>query len=803
MFSLLKHNPTLCLCISLLLAVVLLLVASNVFAAREVSDKRECATCHIMWLKEFKQKDVSPLVAYDPMPSVESGKQDVSSTEKMCFSCHDGFVLDSRFMWKDKSHSHPVGRNPPADMRIPTSDGKTVFPLNADGKVYCGTCHTAHGVNWQDSISPIFLRVRNVNSTMCLACHLPKTDGPAKGMHPVFEHPKQVSRDLINAGARFGSDGSLICESCHLTHGAPYNRILVKDNKNSDLCQSCHVKQSQVIDTKHDIKFFSSEARKSLTGTDQSTGPCSACHVAHSAKGTALWPRAGTHNKDDPAAAACLYCHNPDGAARDRTIGDHSHPLQVSPEQTGVTTNTNTWTANTDVTKEGGNLKVLPLYNKNGHPAPINGSVSCGTCHDPHTWSPDETEKNKNITRRITKKGDGNSSFLRIAQNNQSTLCLNCHINQRKIINSPHDLSSSLLSGRDISSAWPNEDSAKTALGTCETCHRVHNASGQNLRVLPVLAAADLAGNGNPEVSLTKTWCLNCHSKDGIAEAKIVSEHSHPVGIEPDASLTRHSSLPLYSSSGEKSGKRGLIDCATCHDPHNWTEFPQLSDTEFSGEKETSHAGFLRLPVNGDSRLCLECHEKQGLVSGTDHDMRVTNSQSINILGRTVHESGLCGQCHTMHSPAMSDSLWARNPGDDELIKNRQCSSCHSKTGMAKDKTPEFKSHPEYVMAWSNTTRANFLQNKSTPDLPVFDEKGIEQQRGQITCASCHDPHQWSPRSAQGGSGKNEEGDVLSSFLRISKSEYIVCADCHGKDALYRYKYFHEKSSRAKHPLYR
>ena len=91
-----------------LFGVLLLMLTAHAQAAREVSAKRECATCHIMWLDEFKRKDIKSLIPYDPKPVTKSVKQDVSSTERMCFSCHDGFELDDRYMWKEDAHWHPT-----------------------------------------------------------------------------------------------------------------------------------------------------------------------------------------------------------------------------------------------------------------------------------------------------------------------------------------------------------------------------------------------------------------------------------------------------------------------------------------------------------------------------------------------------------------------------------------------------------------------------------------------------------------------------------------------------------------------
>ena len=146
--------------------------------------------------------------------------------------------------------------------------------------------------------------------------------------------------------------------------------------------------------------------------------------------------------------------------------------------------------------------------------------------------------------------------------------------------------------------------------------------------------------------------------------------------------------------------------------------------------------------------------------------------------------------------------MWAREPAKAALDVEKMCLSCHAKGKIAEDKIPLQLRHPDDVSVWSNRVREKRMTNKSLPDIPVFDDKGDRAHIGLITCLSCHDPHQWQPGKYQAGDGKNHEGDAMTSFLRNSDSELIICADCHGADAIFRYKYFHGETSRKKHPLY-
>ena len=282
------------------------------------SANRECSICHIMWLDEFKREDVKPLIPFDPLPLEKTGKQDVVSTDRMCFSCHDGFVLDSRFLWKKNRHNHPVGVVPTDDVTIPTSQGKVVFPLNEDGKLYCGSCHTAHAQDWDPNNASLFLRLDNSNSNICTACHLNRVDGLAKGNHPINKKLKELPPSLLKVGSKFTDNNEVICQSCHIAHGSGNIKMLAKPNQNSDLCASCHTKQARVRNTKHNMSVMAPDSLNTRDRVVTEFGPCSACHIPHKARGTVLlWSRPISVEKDQ-GSAYCLSCHKAGGIAREK-----------------------------------------------------------------------------------------------------------------------------------------------------------------------------------------------------------------------------------------------------------------------------------------------------------------------------------------------------------------------------------------------------------------------------------------------------------------------------------------------------
>jgi predicted CXXCH cytochrome family protein len=991
-------------------------------AARLPSANRECATCHIMWLADFKRTDVETLIPYDPTPLEDFGKVDVVSTRRMCFSCHDGFVLDSRFIWEKGKHAHPVGVKPSEKVEIPLVEGKELFPMNGDGKMYCGTCHTAHGVDWEQNESAVFMRVTNDDGKLCLSCHDNKPVKPEKGGHPVFQKKvNDIPATLIKAGARFDADGKMLCQSCHRPHAAagkkmlvvendrsqlcgtchddryaqnrkeasikgthpvnvrsdqirmpetlkklgarsgkkgeiicqschslhdatPNTPILVKANHDSGLCETCHQEKNGVAGAKHDMGLvdvkdknvqkksvaesgvcsachlahkgtgpkmwarplkgkktmtalcqschsnkgianksqvgshshpvgvdvaslghkvelptYSAEGVKyvdtnkglvtcaschdphrwdprdpevkakpgeksnatnrflrkvnntdsklcrtchkrqaGITGTKhnleltaagkqyirkqtRNSGICGSCHLVHNAKGPFLWARKLTKGVD-VTSAVCLSCHDEQSLANKKTIGEHTHPVKVNLKQLPINIQNGRW--NGDSTIKGNRIKLqsLPLYTKQGRrTGKKDGQIGCGTCHDPHKWSPDgRGVRGKNIAKT---EGGLDDSFLRIADQGNSALCINCHLDKQPVSRSRHN--PALQGSRGSNSGAPKQDKEG---GVCMSCHIPHNAKG------PLLWARKTG----PGKSAIESLCNDCHRKGGTAEKKLVAKHGHPIGKKLTSGMSPRG-LPVFSQGGVRTKNKGLIDCATCHDPHRWTStgFAGVSDADLNKEGDGSNS-FLRISAAPSSQLCVECHQAQARVIGTDHDLTITAPSSVNRNGQKVAESGICGQCHIPHSIVDTPLLWARF-WDDEGINTaeKRCRTCHSKGEIADRKVPTAAWHPDKVEALSSTMRSA-LHEHPVPDLPVYNKAGKKAAIGLITCPTCHNPHQWDPASTAEGPGKNIEGDVRTSFLRVSNTESFTCADCHGLDSLYRYKYFHSESTHKK-----
>jgi predicted CXXCH cytochrome family protein len=674
----------------------------------------------------------------------------------MCSICHadkDGGI---------KTGNHPIGVT--EDFDIPGD----LITLGArtgeeENNVICETCHNVHG-----SKNESFLIQSARNSRLCLICHKDKnifsSDGTRKPFHVINVIPENVRipEELLKKGAKLGNNKEIICQTCHKVHNNDIEQqlLLIKKDEKSTLCLTCHSDKQYLADTKHNL-VHSAPEEKNLEGkTVAETGVCSACHLPHKAARK-------LYDKDDFTTQLCLSCHSKGNIAEKSIPGDHNHPLNVRPfEPKGELILT---TINIEKQK-----LSLPLYNSSGV-LDKDGIMTCTTCHDAHRWRPDSTEGE--IDKDV--KGDKTTSFLRKLA---TDLCRECHSDKFQIANSEHDLGKIVPDEKNILGQTPEES------GLCETCHLVHGGQKVFLWAREIRTADE-----NPAVNL----CISCHNENGIAGKKVVKDFSHPLGISPiDKEIT--TTLPLYDKGGSLS-ETGLMTCQTCHDPHRWDPRQEITG-DHSDMEGTSQNSFLRLENSPSPVLCENCHASKAYVEKTDHDLTVINPAYKNIIGQTPEESGTCGVCHLMHNSKNYFKLWAQGFSTGTSLMDMMCNSCHSRNGPADSKIPRIASHPEDQLI--NNVGRNIKGERNY--FPLYDKgSGELVSVGNISCPSCHDAHQWDPRFKTKGKGVNTEGSVTNSFLR-QQTYSLLCIDCHGLDALFRFKYYHnpiERMDQSRNPL--
>jgi len=129
-----------------------------------------------------------------------------------------------------------------------------------------------------------------------------------------------------------------------------------------------------------------------------------------------------------------------------------------------------------------------------------------------------------------------------------------------------------------------------------------------------------------------------------------------------------------------------------------------------------------------------------------------------------------CQDCHAAHGePPYDDGLFT-----DFDRRSRPCLGCHADASAAVSQV-EPTAHPplggqDLVSRWEPLGL-----------LPLYDAEGqraAPEHNGQIVCATCHLTHGPDP-------------DQPRDHLRRSGWR-TACSACHGEDALWLYRYFHE-----------
>lgn len=323
-------------CWQLLLAVIALNVLwIEDMPAEEVAELFKCPVCHTDRLRENKRRRGVTLVPHEPMPTIATGRQLETSTPGMCFSCHDGFVLDSREIWKDGHMGHPVGMYPSVGITLPEANGEPVFPMNDDGKMYCGTCHSAHQIEEAANEAPTFMRVDPDDGNLCQACHDEKRSISGS------DHERSSSRRRKKP-ADFEARG--VCIRCHTAHEATGPVLWAREPGDGNiavnrLCTSCHEGDVSPSEHPQEVVAWSQILRAPFLsspgiampvfdthGSQSNNGSigCPTCHNAHEQRAPGLPPeRVGKFLRlTDTRNFLCADCH--DSSSLQRYLFFHS-----------------------------------------------------------------------------------------------------------------------------------------------------------------------------------------------------------------------------------------------------------------------------------------------------------------------------------------------------------------------------------------------------------------------------------------------------------------------------------------------
>ncbi|HEX9190771.1 MAG TPA: cytochrome c3 family protein [Candidatus Deferrimicrobiaceae bacterium] len=685
----------------LVLLTFAILVQGPAARGEEYYSQEKCSLCHIRQSVFFSPGFASP----------EALK--TFGEERVCYSCHNGSVRDSRaVLWRGAQHP-PVGNGDKSDGKkcsrchSPHAKGgwgvlagtsislrrggdgtctgchgayergagnihRTGFPEGG-----CGECHRAHGGTGKALL-------RESRATLCFRCH-PDADSGKSGGHP-------VSRPGTSPSA---TKPLPECAACH-----PVHRMAAGEGIDSQ-CAGCHP--------------FSKIRRESGGKGHPSEGTCTACHRFHAKTGKGGKGLRGEDIRPDLLCGTCHLRQVADGRSKARERGTHPtraaggskdlcfrcHRIHKGTPGTALLVSAKSYSClechegQNTISEVAGIVLAHPVFERveKGRLAEVArtrrltlgpaGEIVCRTCHAVHGATPD--------TALLASGSAGDGS------------CLWCHERMEGMDHLP-----------------PGK--ASTGPG-CGTCHPVHGKR----------SASDAA---SPWTAV----CTTCHAQSA----------SHGPGGH--AGALGRADLPEFDGRG-RTIRAGAISCPTCHDPH--------------GKPLNSR---LRRPYAVSGFICTGCHRDKESVALTPHDLRGIKGKSICEPCHRPHggkdpwmwglsreggegEGAACRSCHGekgMGKPVprgghpvnvplprpVTDTFPLFSAAGDKA-KNGvvTCATCHEVHGTGFLPTGQGTG----LLLRAETGQAAEDLGRIRACLPCH--QGKQEKHGQADCIWCHPPH--------------------------------------------------------------
>jgi len=567
------------------------------------SSRKSCTICHLSWASNYRDEAAGWEDADHPSPVAPV------ASERMCYSCHHGAVIDSRAALSSR---HPDGQHPDIHhQREEDSPEREVserddeipkeFPLVDQKSLYCGSCHTPHAAEdeidkggadtlYSEHTNP-WLRVLNRDGDLCQQCHESKLAStiderytPRGVNHPVgiylkrppdstvkgYAKSEYLQRGLPDVlsqrGATLGGSAEMICQSCHQIHGAVNGELLPLDHNEGELCGSCHEHEA-TSDAKdahrkgvHPVNIELKEPVE-LGGVEVNRVTCTTCHAVHDGREeSALLTRSS-----DDIETLCSSCHQ-----------RHDAIDEVEAKQKGI---------------HAVNVDLKEAVTIDGEEVIRMGCLSCHSLH----------------------QGKADTPALRLDHRN-GELCSRCHEEDSAVLNSDHDLRITAKESHNRFDQTPHES------GLCGSCHTLHRgpleSKDEGLSreggIGPFLYSGKLEKyeiEGGGEVLERDRICLDCHRDRGVAQDAWVEHFSHPA--EDLVLRSDPKDMPLINEANRRA-EFGVVACVTCHEPHRWRVDSQ-PPLDFKLDKERENltgnvaSSFLRRESVADS-FCADCH---------------------------------------------------------------------------------------------------------------------------------------------------------------------------------------------------
>jgi predicted CXXCH cytochrome family protein len=730
--------------IIIILAVACLILAHPFPAAgappRDEEMGKRCFVCHITASPEIK--------AGEETFYVSTGFEREQGSADMCYSCHNGSVMDSRkTAWT--GHQHPTDTTPKPETRVPGD-----FPLAKGNKLFCGTCHSPHEEPLEiEGRRTTNLRRPRRTGDFCMECHVSQK----KGGHSMGKLDSLIPLEITLAGGHSGSGRDrMTCRTCHLPHGSPEKDLLVRARET--ICEDCHGgnpskegkgagMDSHPVGVKIAAEVL---AKEPPGGIEMVTGRkkeviCLTCHKTHAPQ-----EKKSLLAMSDPTGEFCVHCHTGRGGGGSKKGNNGNHPhieekKRGRVEIKGCNTCHRPHNGARDHLADSGRSHLLS--------APMDNSELCIQCHEDlgafetdearfkgthplGEWAEkrssiffeDDSEiKKEKISCRSCHLSHNTEPGFSSLKEHRTFFCLNCHPDQNSLNqstsatgNHPVYVSSdrSIISQELLLAGGLAGEYGEIV---CQTCHTVHRAEKNT----PLLI----------EPATRKDYCTQCHPAESLL-----------LGTKHDLGVSSPDTLNKFAESPAESGA-----CGACHRTHGWTR-----NTDQGSD-----------PIR---QMCLDCHFEDSSIAGSPghfgHPTGVGMGERGNLLGLPLfNEDGerdlsgdiSCSTCHEVHRetiprlPVWVDGELQNTEGHFLRLPFRKtnliCLGCHQEYSTVKDsphdsrraKKVALPSRPEAPESKEEARNRARKEIGGEPDIKT--EAQAERIAGDGPCDYCHSPH--------------------------------------------------------------
>ncbi len=253
------------------------------------------------------------------------------------------------------------------------------------------------------------------------------------------------------------------------------------------------------------------------------------------------------------------------------------------------------------------------------------GKVVCATCHDPHFQ---DAEPFDSQAPAYSSGGGAGRHFLR-ADNDADQMCYECHASHfaTNAMAGMHPMAV-LVASNTVLHPPPTLPLDKVqGRMSCSTCHQVHNAPGNDGKLLR--SAAE------------KTLCTQCHAN---VDAAAPATHLNALAGMLWPGGQYGSRLPADPDAAHRGG------CGNCHRTHGWPD----------GLNATTN--YPSLLVEREEKLCFTCHDGSPSTKNFVANFNKTYRHPVSTAGRhsntedgnpvrygTANRHAECADCHNVH----------------------------------------------------------------------------------------------------------------------------------------------------------